>query len=86
MCGIVKSIFKSVSSLFGGGAEAPPVVYQSPKADQAAIDAAASASAAQDRTKRRRSVRASSLLATGGEGDLSSPVTGSPSAKATLGG
>lgn len=79
MCGIVKSIF--------GGNDSPPVVYQSPKADQAEIDAKAAATAAQDRTRRRRSMRASSLLATGGDGDLSSPVNGAPvaSGKAALG-
>lgn len=82
MCGIVKSIF-------GGGEQSPPpVVYQSPRADQAAIDAEAAGAAARDRTRRRRSVRASSLLATGGQGDMTSPVTGSPAAagKQTLGG
>jgi hypothetical protein len=83
MCGIVKAIFG------GGEKSAPPVVYQSPKADQAAVEAEASGVAAQDRTRRRRSVRASSLLATGGQGDTAtSPVTGSPAAagKQTLGG
>lgn len=77
MCGIVKSIL--------GGDEKPPVVYQSPKKDQAEADAIAASTAAQDRTRRRRSMRASSLLATGGEGDLSSPVSGAPTAKASLG-
>lgn len=81
MCGIVKSIFG------GGEQSAPPVVYQTPKADQASADAEAAGVAAQDRTRRRRSVRASSLLATGGQGDLSNPVTGTPMAagKPTLG-
>lgn len=64
----------------------PSVTQTSPKADQAAADAQAAAMAAQDKTRRRRAVRASSLLA--GDNDLASPVTGMPSAagKPTLGG
>lgn len=67
----------------------PDVVAQSPLADQGAIDAEARAKAGQARSDRRRRIRASSLLATGGAGDTSDVVTGQPSAiggKATLGG
>lgn len=89
MCGIVKSLMGGlVGGLMGGDkSSTPPVVYQSPKADQDAIDAKAAGDAAQDRTRRRRAMRSSSLLATGGAGDLSNPVTGSPmaSGKPTLG-
>jgi hypothetical protein len=76
---------KSLGSSKGG---APQVVQSSPLADQAKIDAAASAKAAQDKTQLRRRLRASSLLATGGQGDTLDPVTGQPSAiagKSTLG-
>jgi hypothetical protein len=60
---------------------APQVLQQSPIADQEKLagEAAAKASA------RRRSIRASSLLATGGAGDASSPVTGQPQGKPMLG-
>lgn len=75
-------------SLFGGG-KTPPVVAQSPIADQAVIDGDAKAKAGQARSERQRRMRASSLLATGGGGDTTAPVTGQPTAvggKATLGG
>ena len=68
--------------------ETPAVVAQSPLADQAKIEADAQAKAAQARTDRKRRIRASSLLATGGAGDMTAPVTGQPTAigaKATLG-
>ncbi len=77
-----------LDALFGGGGSSPPpVVQSSPVADQAKADAEAAGKSAQAKTQRRRMARASSLLATGGEGDLSSPVTGLPSAqsKPTLG-
>jgi hypothetical protein len=79
---------KVVSKIFGGGEKPPPVVQPAPIVDQAKIDADAAAKAAQGKSQRRRMARASSLLATGGGGDLSSPVTGLPSAqsKSTLGG
>lgn len=81
MCGI----FKEVGKLFGGGGDTPVVVRESPIADQAGIDTAAADKAAQEKATRRRKLRASSLLATGGVGDTSSPVTGLPNAKPTLG-
>lgn len=68
--------------------ETPAVVGSSPIADQAKIDADAAAKAAQEKTQLRRRLRASSLLATGGQGDALAPLTGQPSAiagKTTLG-
>ena len=92
MCGVVSSLVGGLASglfgsLFGGDKKSPPIVQSTPLADQAAADAKAAGDAAQDRTRRRRSMRASSLLATGGDGDLSNPVTGAPSVagKPTLG-
>lgn len=82
MCNI-GSVFERV--LGGGDAPPPIVVRESPLADQAKAEADAAAKAAQATTARRRRVRASSLLATGGEGDLSAPVTAQPAAKQTLG-
>jgi hypothetical protein len=78
-----------LGGLFGGGErDTPPVVYSSPRADQERADAEAASRSAQDRTKRRRAQRASSLLATGGQGDLGSSGIAAPSASgnATLGG
>lgn len=72
--------------ILGGGDAPPPVmVRESPIADQAKADAEAASKAAQATTARRRRVRASSLLATGGEGDVSAPLTAQPAAKQTLG-
>jgi hypothetical protein len=51
----------------------------------AKITADASNKAAQERTLRRRRIRASSLLASGGAGDDASLVTGQPYAKPVLG-
>lgn len=82
MCGGI------IESIFGGGdSSPPPVVQTSPIADQAKVDADAAGKSAQAKTARKRAARASSLLATGGSGDLSNPVTGLPSAqsKPTLG-
>lgn len=64
-----------------------PVTKESPTKDQATIEAEAAALANQDVLKRRRRIRASSLMATGGLGDPSQPVLASPSAtaKPTLG-
>ena len=79
----------SATGILGGGNKTPSVVQQSPLADQAGIDADARAKAGQARTDRKRRIRASSLLATGGGGDTTEPITGQPSAvggKATLGG
>lgn len=75
-----------LDALFGGGST-PPVVRSEPIADQAKIDSDAAGKSAQAKSQRKRMARASSLLATGGTGDLSSPVTGLPSAqsKPTLG-
>lgn len=81
MCGI----FKSIGNLFGGGGETPTVIRESPVADQAVINAKAVAKAGQDSTARKRRLRASSLLATGGQGDTMAPVTGAVAAKPTLG-
>lgn len=78
----------SATGMLGGGNKTPAVVAQSPLADQAKIDADAASKAAQAKTDRKRRVRASSLLATGGAGDTTAPVTGQPSAiaaKPTLG-
>lgn len=72
----------------GGGGSQPQVVSQSPLKDQAAIDAEALTKSAQARADRKRRVRASSLLATGGAGDTTDVVTGQPTAiaaKSTLG-
>jgi hypothetical protein len=74
-----------LESVFGGGSSTPTVVQDSPIADQAKVDADAAAKGSQDKLARRRRLRASSLLATGGAGDMSSPVTGTPTAKPTLG-
>ena len=69
--------------------DTPQVIASSPIADQSAIDAEAAAKAAAEKTQLRRRLRASSLLATGGEGDPSRPLTSSrsavPGAKSTLG-
>lgn len=67
-------------SILGGG-KTPPVVQQSPLADQAKIDAEAAGKAAQAKSARRARIRASSLLATSGAGDTTQPVTGQPIAK-----
>lgn len=84
MCGNI------LGGLLGDGErDTPPVVvYQSPRADAAAADAAAASASAQARTRRRRAVRASSLLATGGQGDLGSSGGTTPTAagNTTLGG
>jgi hypothetical protein len=72
-------------TIMGGKPSTPAVVRESPVADQAKIDAEASVKANQDSTLRKRRIRASSLLATGGQGDTTAPVTGSVSAKPTLG-
>lgn len=90
MCGgggIFGSLFGGGSIFGDGDSSPPPVVQPSPIADQAKADAEAAGKAAQAKTQRKRMARASSLLATGGGGDLSSPVTGLPSAqsKPTLG-
>lgn len=82
MCGIFKEVGKVLG---GGGGETPTVVRESPIADQAQIDADATAKAGQERTVRRRRLRASSLLATGGQGDTEAPVTGQATAKPSLG-
>ena len=82
MCGIFKEVGKILG---GGGSETPTVIRESPVADQAKIETDAAAKAGQDRTVRRRRLRASSLLATGGQGDTATPVTGSATAKPTLG-
>lgn len=76
-----------LDALFGGGQSLPSVVRSSPIADQAKADADAAGKSAQAKTARKRAARASSLLATGGSGDPSNPVTGLPSAqsKPTLG-
>jgi len=85
MCN-VGGVFEKI--LGGGDAPPPVVVRESPLADQAKADAEAASKAAQATTARRRRVRASSLLATGGEGDTSAPLTAQPyaAAKQTLGG
>jgi hypothetical protein len=74
-----------LDKIFGGGGSTPQVIRDSPLADQARIDADAAAKARQESTQRKRRIRASSLLASGGGGDLSNPVTGQPEAKPTLG-
>lgn len=77
----------SATGVIGPKGDGPTVLRESPKADadKAAADAASKAGADKLATKRRRA--AASLLATGGQGDTSSPVTGLPAAtgKATLG-
>lgn len=60
----------------------PSVIRESPLADQAKIEGEAASRA----SARRRRIRASSLLATGGQGDTSSAATALPAAKQTLGG
>ena len=80
MCGSL------LGGLFGGG-EKPPVVYSSPRADQEKADAEAASKSAQERIKRKRAARASSLLATGGGGDALGSGTGpAATGNATLGG
>lgn len=71
--------------IFGGGGSPPTVVRESPIADQAKIDAEAAAKASQEKLQRRRRLRASSLLATGGAGDTAVTASGTPAAKPTLG-
>lgn len=63
---------------FSSKQQTPPVVYESPKADQAAAEAEAAGKSAQDKTARRRRMRASSLLATGATGDTSATLGGVP--------
>lgn len=79
MCG------KAISQLFGGDDPAPQVIRENPVADQAAIDAKAAATSAQERAAQKRRIKASSLLATGGAGDLSQVGTTQAGAKPTLG-
>jgi hypothetical protein len=78
MCGNI------LGGLLGGGDEKPEVVYQSPKADAAKAESEANAKAAQAKTVQRRRMRASSLLATGGDGDMTG--IGTVGGKTTLGG
>lgn len=59
----------------------PSVVQSSPLADQEKLEA----EAAQKATSRRRRLRASSLLATSGQGDASTVATAGPYAKQSLG-
>jgi hypothetical protein len=69
-----------------GGAGAPPAVTRTdPKADAEKVAAEAAAAGAAAGVARRRRVRASSLLATGGQGDTSPVSTSAPAAKDTLG-
>lgn len=77
------SVFEKLTGLFGigGSNKTPPVIRESPAADQAKIEG----EAAQKAASRRRRVRASSLLATGGQGDMSTADTAVPAAKQTLG-
>jgi len=81
MCGSL------LGGLLGGG-DKPEVVYQSPRADaakaEAEANAKANAKAAQSKTMQRRRMRASSLLATGGDGDMTG--IGTVGGKQTLGG
>lgn len=88
MCGSL------LGNLLGGAREAPapvvipaapPVVRETPKVDQAKIEADAAARAQQQAAARRRRVRSSSLLASGGAGDPTSPLTTATSGKPTLG-
>ncbi len=74
MCGFIDALF--------GSKDTPPIVRESPAADQAKLEA----EAAQKATSRRRRLRASSLLATGGQGDATTASTAAPAAKQTLGG
>jgi len=78
MCGSL------LGGLLGGGDNKPEVVYQSPRADAAKAEAEANAKAAQSKTMQRRRMRASSLLATGGDGDMTG--IGTVGGKQTLGG
>ena len=77
MCGSL------LGGLLGGG-DRPEVVYQSPRADAAKAEAEANAKAAQSKTMQRRRMRASSLLATGGDGDMTG--IGTVGGRQTLGG
>lgn len=83
MCGFLEKL------IGGGGGDTPTVVRESPLADQAKIDSEAAAAGAAEKTARKRRMRASSLLATGGMGDASAPSTATPGAapgtKTTLG-
>ncbi len=78
---IVGDVVKGIT----GNVSTPTVVRESPLADQAKLDAAAAAKAAAENTARKRRLRASSLLATGGAGDATNVVTGQTMAKPTLG-
>lgn len=81
MCGIDKLL----GSFMGGDAPAPTVVRESPKADDARIQADAAAKAAEDRANTKRRRKYQSLLATGGAGDASAPDVSAPGGKPTLG-
>ena len=82
---VVGGTAAATSALSAGKGGTPAVVRQDPVADQAAIDAQAAGTAAQERTARKRRIRANSLLATGGQGDTVAPITGQAAAKPTLG-
>lgn len=61
---------------------------RSPQVQQAPIDNTmpeAEAKSGADSAQRKRQLRAASLLATTGAGDINNPVTGTPSAKPLLG-
>lgn len=74
-----------LTKMFGGDAPAPTVVRESPKADDARIQAEAAAKAAEERAGAKRRRKNQSLLATGGGGDTTAPETAAPGGKATLG-
>jgi len=75
------------AKMFGMGddAPAPQVVRESPKADDARIQAEAAAKAAGERSATKRRRKYQSLLATGGAGDTTAPAVSAPAGKATLG-
>jgi hypothetical protein len=69
-------------------AQTPVVVASNPAADAKAAEAKAAQTAAADKLATNRRRRAASLLATGGAGDPTQPMTAAPAAtagKPTLG-
>lgn len=82
---LVSAAVSGVGSVLGltppsNAAPAPVVIRDAPKADAAKIAAEAAAAASADSLNRRRRIRASSLLATGGQGDPNMPLATTPSA------
>lgn len=81
MCGVLKEVGKTVGGLLGVNQDTPTIVRETPAADASANADKANSEAAQAKLAAKRRRAAASLLATGGSGDSSSPVTGLPAAQ-----